>query len=106
MTTFRKLAAGIFVGTATLSLAADRPSAQTAERTPLQLEAKIPLGDVRGRIDHMAIDLSRQRLFVAELENDSVAIVDLNSRKVIHTIGGLKKPQGVGYLPSMETLYV
>ena len=35
--------------------------------TRMQLEAKIPLGEVRGRIDHMAIDLVRQRLFVAEL---------------------------------------
>ena len=103
---FRKLAAGIFLGAATLSLAGDRPSAQTAELTALQLEARISLGDVRGRIDHMAIDLPRQRLFVAELGNDTVAVVDLNSRKVISTIGDLKEPQGVGYLPSMETLYV
>ena len=25
--------------------------------TPLLLERKIPLGDVRGRIDHLAVDL-------------------------------------------------
>ena len=47
-------------------------SAQQAEPAPLQLEAKIALGDVRGRIDHMAVDLKRQHLFVAELGNDSV----------------------------------
>jgi hypothetical protein len=40
----------------------------------MTLEAKIPLGAVRGRIDHMAVDLRRQRLFVAELENDTVAL--------------------------------
>jgi hypothetical protein len=33
-------------------------SAQPSE-APLLLEAKIPLGAVRGRIDHMAIDLGR-----------------------------------------------
>ena len=54
----------------------------------------------------MAIDLPRQRLFVAELGNDSVGIVDLKNRKLIHTIGGLSEPQGVGYVSSMETLYV
>jgi len=30
--------------------------AEGAEAPPLQLEAKIALGDVRGRIDHMAVD--------------------------------------------------
>jgi len=73
---------------------------------PLQLEGKIPLGEVRGRIDHLAIDLSRRRLFVAELENDTVGVVDLDERKVRHRITGVKKPQGVGYLPSSDTLFV
>ncbi|WP_414473917.1 hypothetical protein [Microvirga sp. M2] len=73
---------------------------------PLRLEAKIPLGDVKGRIDHMAIDLARQRLFVAEFGNDSVGIVDLNGSRVSGRIRGLKEPQGVGYVPSSDTLYV
>ena len=79
---------------------------ETPETSLLQLEAKIPLGDVRGRIDHMAVDLKRQRLFVAELGNDSVGIVDLPGRKLISRIPGLKEPQGVGYEPSTDTLYV
>jgi YVTN family beta-propeller protein len=73
---------------------------------PLQLEAKIPLGDVRGRIDHMAVDLKRQRLFIAELGNDSVGVVDLANHTLIRTIPGLSEPQGVGYEPSTDTLYV
>src|SRR5258707_1020457 len=80
--------------------------AHSAEASPLQLETKIVLGDVRGRIDHMAIDLKRQRLFVAELGNDSVGIVDLANRKLIHRISGLKEPQGVGYEASTDMLYV
>jgi hypothetical protein len=40
-------------------------NAEGAEAPPLELEAKIALGDVRGRIDHMAVDLERHRLFVA-----------------------------------------
>src|SRR5258708_28926281 len=80
--------------------------AQSADASPLQLETKIVLGDVRGSIDHMAIDLKRQRLIVAELGNDSVGIVDLTTRKVIHRISGLKEPQGVGYEPSTDMFYV
>jgi membrane-bound ClpP family serine protease len=54
-----------------------------AEEAILRLEKKIPLGEVRGRIDHLAVDLKRNRLFVAELENDTVGVVDLNTDKVI-----------------------
>lgn len=72
----------------------------------MSLEAKIVLGPVAGRIDHLAVDLAHQRLFVAELGNNSVAVVDLKARKLIHTIGGLREPQGVGYHPSTDTLYV
>ena len=72
----------------------------------LRLDAKIPLGVVRGRIDHLAIDAARQRLFVAELGNDSVGVVDIAARKEIRTIGGLAEPQGVGYVASKDTIYV
>ena len=79
---------------------------QPATNALLQLEAKVPLGAVSGRIDHMAIDLDRRRLFVAELGNDSVGIVDLNAKKVIHRISGLKEPQGVAYVKTNDLLYV
>src|SRR3954468_23292318 len=72
----------------------------------LELEAKIPLGNVKGRIDHMAVDLDRQRLFVAELGNGSVGVIDLKTATVTHRIPGLEEPQGVGYDASADTLYV
>ena len=72
---------------------------------PLALERKIPLGVVNGRIDHMAIDRARQRLFVAELGNDSLGVVDLGAGTVRH-IGGLSEPQGVGYDAVTDTVYV
>ena len=94
------------IALAAVSFAMDRPLAQAPEPLLLQLEGKIPLGDVSGRIDHMAIDLPRRRLFVAELGNDSVAVVDINERRVQHVITGLKQPQGLGYVPSNDTLFV
>jgi hypothetical protein len=48
--------------------------ASLAAADALVLEAKIPLGEVRGRIDHFAVDHARQRLFVAELGNNSVGL--------------------------------
>jgi hypothetical protein len=89
-----------------LLVAQDHAVAQSPAPSGLKLEAKIPLGNVSGRIDHMAVDIARQRLFVAELGNDSVGIVDLIGRKVIRTLDGMKEPQGVAYLASTDTLYV
>jgi hypothetical protein len=80
--------------------------ARAAEPAALVLESKISLGDVRGRIDHLAFDVPRQRLFVAELGNDTVGVVDLRERKTVRTLTGLSEPQGIGYLPSTDTVYV
>src|SRR5262245_23479969 len=63
----------VTIGLATLSFA-DASIGQPATEKSLQLEAKIPLGNVAGRIDHMAIDLEKHRLFVAELGNDSIGV--------------------------------
>jgi DNA-binding beta-propeller fold protein YncE len=76
------------------------------ERATLTIEAKIPLGDVRGRIDHLAIDHARQRLFVAELGNNSLSIVDLKGQKVLHRITGFNEPQGVAYVSGVDLIFV
>jgi len=81
-------------------------AARAGEADPLVLEAKVPLGNVRGRIDHLAADLDRKRLFVAELENGSVGVIDLAAGKLLRRITGFKQPQGVGYVPSVDALYV
>lgn len=72
----------------------------------LRLVQTIPLSNVSGRIDHMDIDVSGQRLFVAELENNSVDVLDLKDGKRIHSIGGLHNPQGVLFIPDMDKIVV
>ncbi len=73
---------------------------------PLQLEAKIPLGAVSGRIDHFAYDAEAKLLFIAELGNDSVGIVDLKAGKVVRRLSGLSEPQGLAWHAATRTLYV
>lgn len=73
---------------------------------PLVLEATIPLPKVSGRIDHMAMDVRRRRLFVAELGNNSVDVVDLSAGHVLHRIGGLSEPQGIGYSEKSDLIFV
>src|SRR5262249_57285659 len=75
-----------------------------ADETLFLLERKIPLGEVRGRIDHLAVDPARNRLFVAELENDTVAVIDLHTYKVMQGISGLNKPQRPGFPAPTETV--
>ena len=87
-------------------LAAAPASAQQDGRSLLELERKIPLGAVNGRIDHLAFDLSRKQVFIAELQNNSVGVVDLGSGRLLHRITGLSEPQGVGYVPSVDMLFV
>lgn len=83
-----------------LAVAASTPSG------PLTQEASIALPDTAGRIDHMAIDPARHRLFVAELGNGTLDVVDLERRQVAHRITGLKEPQGIAYEPKADLLAV
>jgi DNA-binding beta-propeller fold protein YncE len=70
------------------------------------LETKFLLGEVNGRIDHLTIDPGRHRLFIAEFGNDSVGVVDIDQRKVISLITEQKRPQGIAYEASTDTLYI
>ena len=73
---------------------------------PLALERTIALKGVSGRIDHLAVDLGRKRLFVAELGNGTVDVINLAAGNVVRRIEGLKEPQGVAYAPSADVLAV
>jgi DNA-binding beta-propeller fold protein YncE len=77
---------------------------QTAQ--PLRLEKTIELPDVQGRIDHMSVDVKGERLFVSALGNNTLEVVDLKAGKWAKTIGQLKEPQGVLYVPETNRLYV
>ena len=91
---------------AAVLLAGTSPPARAADSAPLVLETKISLGTVRGRIDHLAYDPGRQYVYVAELGNDTVGVVDLKEGKTVRTLTGLSHPQGIGYVRSSDTVCV
>jgi DNA-binding beta-propeller fold protein YncE len=70
------------------------------------LDSKIVLGKVVGRIDHLGVDLPRKRLLVAELGNNSIAVVDLTKGVLFKRISGLREPQGVAHAPKGDFIYV
>ena len=82
------------------------PWRAVAEPASLVLEKTIPLPNVGGRIDHMAIDRKGQRLIVAALGNDTVEIVDLTAGKPVHSVRGLAEPQGVAYVDQTDVISV
>jgi DNA-binding beta-propeller fold protein YncE len=73
---------------------------------PLQEAQVIPLPGVERRIDHLAVDVAGKRLFVAALGNGTLEVLDLAAGKRVHSIGGLKEPQGVAYLPALHRVVV
>lgn len=81
-------------------------SSSAQEKPPLRLVQTIPMPNVEGRIDHLAIDLAHKRLYVAALVNNTLEVIDLGVGKVVQTITGLKEPQGVVFVPETGTLYV
>lgn len=81
-------------------------SVAAQENQPLRLVQTIPLANVKGRIDHMNVDVKGKRLFVAGLENGTLEVVDLKEGKSIRSIPGFKAPQGIAYLPALNKIFV
>src|ERR1700682_2837279 len=73
---------------------------------PLRLVQNLPMPNVKGRIDHMDVDVKGKRLFVAGLENGSLEVVDLGAGKWSKSIPGFKKTQGIAYVPSLNKVFV
>jgi hypothetical protein len=80
-------------------------AAQAEEPKTMKLIQTIPLKGVAGRFDHLAIDRPGERLFVANLSNNSLDIVDLKAGKLVKQIAGQEKAQGVAYAPELGRIY-
>jgi hypothetical protein len=78
----------------------ERPAA------PLTLVQTIRLPGVEGRIDHLAVDLRGQRLFVAALGNNTLEVLDLKRGTLARTVRGLREPQGVAFAPDVGRVFV
>jgi hypothetical protein len=82
-----------------------RASAQ--EKQALKLVQTIPLPEVRGRLDHMGVDLEKKRLFIAASGNNTLEVLDLTAGKVTKTITGFKDTQDALFLGgNFNKLYV
>jgi DNA-binding beta-propeller fold protein YncE len=76
-----------------------------AEPKSLELLQTIQLKGVAGRLDHLAIDREHGRLFMANLSNNSLDVVDLKAGKLVKQIPDQKKIQGIAYAPDLDRIY-
>lgn len=107
MMRFAYFAAGAAVAFSTSACSASTTAVTATDaNSPLRLERTIELPNVKGRIDHLALDLQHRHLFVAEYGNGSVDEIDLPSGHIVGRITGLREPQGVAYLPAAQEIVV
>jgi DNA-binding beta-propeller fold protein YncE len=89
-----------------LTLGVTCTNSRGQEKQPLQLVQTILMPNVKGRIDHMDVDVKGKRLFVAGLENGSLEVVDLQTAKWVRSVPGFRKPQGIAYIESLNKVFV
>jgi DNA-binding beta-propeller fold protein YncE len=90
-----------------VSLMALSASAQAPSEPPAKLIGYITLPNVEGWMDHLAVDVKTQRLFVPAEHQKTIEVVDLRAGKVIHTITGFAgAPRKTLYLPESNQIWV
>lgn len=72
----------------------------------LLLTRTIPLSPVEGRIDHLAFDAARQRLYVAALGNNTVEVIDTAAGARVKSLTGFHEPQGIAVAPDLDLVAV
>jgi hypothetical protein len=80
--------------------------AQEKGKQLLTLQKEIALFNVKGRIDHIDINLKDQVAYVAALGNNTLEVADLRSGKVTGSITGLDEPQGVAHIPKHQEIMI
>src|SRR2546428_9375327 len=78
------------------------------DKSPLKLIQKVPMPNVKGRLDHFGVDLEGRRLFVAALGVDlnMVEVIDIKMGKRVFCMPGQSKLQGVVYIPDFHNRFV
>lgn len=72
----------------------------------LVLNKTITLPNVKGRIDHLDVNLEDGIVYMAALGNNSLEAASLDKGAVLHSIKDLDEPQGVIFIPSTNEIMV
>ena len=81
--------------------------AQCQETAPLKKVQTFTFpAAVKGRFDHLAVDLMGNRLFTTPEDYKAVVVFDLKTGKLVHTITGIERPHAVLYREDLNRIYV
>ncbi len=79
----------------------------TAQKLPpLQLVRTTDLPGITGDMDHLAVDLAGNRLFVAAEDNGTLRVLNLSNGKLERTVKGFETPHSILYLAKQHQLYI
>jgi hypothetical protein len=87
-------------------LASATDASHGVDVAPLILRQRIPLPSVKGKFDHVAVDLVGQRAFIAAKVNNTLEVVDLKNGTRLRSVPGFHEPQGVLFLPDTKQVVV
>jgi hypothetical protein len=90
------------VVTLVLALAGPAPAADNS----LELVQTIVLKGKPGKLDHLALDAKRDRLFLANTINGTLDVVDLKEGKLHKQVIGQTGIQGVAYAADLDRVFV
>lgn len=83
------------------------PTAEAQTNAPMKLIQTIPLPNVEGYFDHMAVDIKGQRLFVTGEYQKTLEVIDLRTGKAIRSITGFGGyTHKALYLPQTNEIWV
>src|SRR4051812_28577025 len=96
------------VGTLWLALAAfiAAQAKGSAETPALELTQTIVLKGKAGKLDHLALDAKRERLFLANTTNGTLDVVDLKQGKLLKQVKGQTGIQGIAYAGDLDRVFV
>ncbi len=81
-------------------------SPAVSQQPPLERIQTIQLKGPHGRLDHLALDATHARLFVANMANASLDVVDLKKGTLLKQIAGQKGIQGIAYAADLNRIFV
>ena len=80
-------------------------TASAAEPASLELMGTIVLKGKPGKLDHLALDAKRERLFVANKVNNTLDVVDLKAGKLLQQLPNQFGVQGIAYAADLDRVY-
>lgn len=81
--------------------------AQAQADPPMKLIETIPMPNVEGYFDHIAVDVAGQRLFVTGEHQRTLEVIDLRAGRVIRSIAGFGgDPRKALYFPKTDEIWV